>query len=320
MTPKQIQDQIDAIRTVSATLIAEGPDACRKFLEDAGIISKPAAEPEMLPEILMPKAEAGDNQNPISDLEKWTIDQLQSLISAKDSEISRLKEELANKQVILESHGRVIRRVIQEADALKEKMVAQSDEIGRLMVELEGKQEARRLDREEYAKWIKGVFDDRTADWDIESLVHRLAFEFDAHVLAVYEGAEQWESDAKALRDQLLAGEHVVSLLREQIADKDSEIELLRQNGANLRDTDLAEIPRLLRESHARESVLELRLINALKAHSGTPEAKLDEEKMKARSVAFGQWFARSTENWISAHDAYDSWYSKEQQNLNNKI
>jgi hypothetical protein len=50
------------------------------------------------------KAEAGDNQKPISDLEKWTIDQLQSLISSKDSEISRLKDGIERQNLAILGH------------------------------------------------------------------------------------------------------------------------------------------------------------------------------------------------------------------------
>jgi len=38
MTDDQIKKQIEAINTVTAELLSKGADACRKFLQDAGII------------------------------------------------------------------------------------------------------------------------------------------------------------------------------------------------------------------------------------------------------------------------------------------
>ena len=38
MTDKEIQQQVEAIRNLTAKLLAEGKEACLKFLIDAGII------------------------------------------------------------------------------------------------------------------------------------------------------------------------------------------------------------------------------------------------------------------------------------------
>jgi len=40
MTDREIQKQIEAIRNVTAKLLAEGKEACLKFLIDAGIIKE----------------------------------------------------------------------------------------------------------------------------------------------------------------------------------------------------------------------------------------------------------------------------------------
>jgi len=38
MTDEQIKKQIEVIRALTADLLSQGADACRKFLQDAGII------------------------------------------------------------------------------------------------------------------------------------------------------------------------------------------------------------------------------------------------------------------------------------------
>lgn len=60
--------------------------------------------------------------------------------------------------------------------------------------------EARVLDRQEYAKWIRKTIQDELTDGSHDSLAERLAFEFDAHVSAVYEGGDQWKADFENLK------------------------------------------------------------------------------------------------------------------------
>lgn len=62
---------------------------------------------------------------------------------------------------------------------------------------------AREEDRREYEKWIAKIIEDELSDGNNETLASRLAFEFDAHVSCVYEGAEQWQSKCSDLEREL---------------------------------------------------------------------------------------------------------------------
>jgi len=55
-------------------------------------------------------------------------------------------------------------------------------------------EETKKLDRKEYENWIRNTIQDVFSPGNNDYLIERLAFEFDAHVSAVYEGAEEWES------------------------------------------------------------------------------------------------------------------------------
>jgi regulator of replication initiation timing len=112
MSPQQIQDQIDAIRTVCARLVAEGPDACRKFLEDAGIISKSPPQPSI---DRSQEGEKKNNDSTIAELYAWkdACVQLEFRIKVLEKEIETAKQVAHNflEQNVL---------LVDERDRLKE--------------------------------------------------------------------------------------------------------------------------------------------------------------------------------------------------------
>jgi|SRR5882762_11803205 len=59
--------------------------------------------------------------------------------------------------------------------------------------------EAALSDQKEYAKWIKKTIEDEMSDGNYDSLAARLAFEFQAHINAVYEGGEEWKAQYENL-------------------------------------------------------------------------------------------------------------------------
>jgi hypothetical protein len=248
-------------------------------------LTRVAKEAESFKDSELPKSENWEERYCVVN---ELLQELKQQLEAKDSEISRLKETLHDKQAEaaeyrswLEDSGELfeskdylamaedIRGVLDKYRnpggpksrfPFLDRCRTLEKEIAELKAQLEAKQEARRLDRKQYANWIKGVFDDRTDDWDIESLVHRLAFEFDAHVSAVYDGADQWEQEVKELRAQLegatissrniidqncaliderdrerAAGKKEADAAVATIQELKAEIELLRKNGASLR-------------------------------------------------------------------------------------